>query len=170
MRVHIVARLGLSASMLRGGFQTVIITIICAPYPALKQSPFAEQVAAPPRDARTLAKEARSRRKETAGRGWFDLPATQITDEVRRCLFGTVLVVYAVVCDKDGGARGARSFQRRPQPQLEVYAAPVNTAPARTSSGLSSCSAAVAACPGHSEPVAWLTSQHSHSFPFPRFT
>ena len=37
----------------------------------------------PPRDARTLAKEARKRRKETAGRGWFDLPATQITDEVR---------------------------------------------------------------------------------------
>jgi len=45
----------------------------------------AEQVVAPSRDARTLAKEARSRRKETAGRGWFDLPATQITDEVRCC-------------------------------------------------------------------------------------
>ena len=41
------------------------------------------QVVAPPRDSRALAKEARKHRKDTAGRGWFDLPATQITDEVR---------------------------------------------------------------------------------------
>ena len=40
------------------------------------------QVVAPLRDSRALAKEARKHRKGTAGRGWFDLPATQITDEV----------------------------------------------------------------------------------------
>ena len=45
----------------------------------------AQQAVAPARDARTLAKEARKWRKETAGRGWFDLPATQITDEVLCC-------------------------------------------------------------------------------------
>ena len=42
----------------------------------------ANQAVAPLRDARTLAKAERARRPETAGRGWFDLPATQITDEV----------------------------------------------------------------------------------------
>ena len=42
----------------------------------------ARQVVAAPRDSRMLAKAERAGRPETAGRGWFDLPATQITDEV----------------------------------------------------------------------------------------
>ena len=64
-----------------------LLTSVLSPHTCTRdhrQSFLGEQVVAPVRDARTLAKEARSRRKETAGRGWFDLPATQITDEVRR--------------------------------------------------------------------------------------
>ena len=40
------------------------------------------QVLAPPQDARRLAREQRKTRPDTAGDGWFDLPATQITPQV----------------------------------------------------------------------------------------
>ncbi|KAL4423878.1 hypothetical protein ABPG75_001179 [Micractinium tetrahymenae] len=40
----------------------------------------------PPPDERLRAKAARTERPDTAGKGWFDLPATQITDEVKNDL------------------------------------------------------------------------------------
>jgi hypothetical protein len=40
---------------------------------------------APP-DERELARAARKAAPDTAGRGWFDLPATQITEEVKQDL------------------------------------------------------------------------------------
>jgi hypothetical protein len=45
------------------------------------------QLTAPPRDARRQAREARKAAPDTAGRRWFDLPATQITDEARPSFF-----------------------------------------------------------------------------------
>lgn len=40
----------------------------------------------PPPDERLRAKAARKERPDTAGKGWFDLPATQVTDEVKNDL------------------------------------------------------------------------------------
>ncbi|KAL4446201.1 hypothetical protein ABPG77_003008 [Micractinium sp. CCAP 211/92] len=40
----------------------------------------------PPPDERLRAKAARQERPDTAGKGWFDLPATQVTDEVKNDL------------------------------------------------------------------------------------
>ncbi|EIE26292.1 Fcf2-domain-containing protein [Coccomyxa subellipsoidea C-169] len=41
---------------------------------------------APPVDPRRRAREARKAAPDTAGKGWFDLPAQQITPEVKRDL------------------------------------------------------------------------------------
>lgn len=41
------------------------------------------QLLAPPRDARRAARDARKKRPDTAGDSWFDLPATQITPQVK---------------------------------------------------------------------------------------
>lgn len=40
----------------------------------------------PPRDTRSIDKQARKLKPESAGKQWFDLPAQQLTDETRRDL------------------------------------------------------------------------------------
>ncbi len=40
----------------------------------------------PPRDTRSVDKQARKLKPESAGKQWFDLPAQQLTDETRRDL------------------------------------------------------------------------------------
>lgn len=40
----------------------------------------------PPRDTRPLLRQQRKLAPETAGKQWFDLPAPQVTDEVKRDL------------------------------------------------------------------------------------
>lgn len=44
------------------------------------------QLHALPRDERTLARAQRKAAPDTAGKHWFDLPATAITDEVKQDL------------------------------------------------------------------------------------
>lgn len=44
------------------------------------------QLKLPPRDTRSIDKQARQLASETAGKQWFDLPAQQLTDETRRDL------------------------------------------------------------------------------------
>ena len=40
----------------------------------------------PPRDTKSIDKQARKLKPESAGKQWFDLPAQQLTDETRRDL------------------------------------------------------------------------------------
>ena len=40
----------------------------------------------PPRDTRSIDKQARKLKPESAGKQWFDLPAQQLTNETRRDL------------------------------------------------------------------------------------
>lgn len=58
----------------------------------------------PPPDERLRARAARTERPDTAGKGWFDLPATQITDEVKNDLRMLRLrcVAHGGVCGCEG--------------------------------------------------------------------
>ncbi|GAB4814992.1 hypothetical protein N2152v2_002038 [Parachlorella kessleri] len=51
-----------------------------------QQEPLAKQLHALPRDERALQKARHGAAPDTAGKQWFDLPATAITDEVKRDL------------------------------------------------------------------------------------
>jgi len=49
-----------------------------------KEKGLAKQLLAPPRDPGTLAKAHKAAKPDTAGKGWFDLPAQKIDDDMKR--------------------------------------------------------------------------------------